>query len=86
MNGYQFNRQFPISKYIVDFICRELKLIIEVDGYSHEFKYEDDLQRDKHLNSLGYYVLRFTEQQVRHALDDVAETIENEIEKLREKR
>ena len=37
MYGYQFNRQFVIEYYIVDFVCRKLKLIIEVDGYSHNF-------------------------------------------------
>ena len=46
MAGYQFNRQFAIKidelNIIVDFICRKLKLIIEVDGYSHNFKYKDD--------------------------------------------
>ena len=36
--GYQFNRQFCIDDYIVDFIARKLKLIIEIDGYSHKFK------------------------------------------------
>ena len=55
--GYQFNRQFPIGNYIVDFISRKLKLIIEVDGKSHEFKIDDDRKRDQYLNELGYRVV-----------------------------
>jgi very-short-patch-repair endonuclease len=43
MNGHRFLRQRPIDKYIADFICRKVKLIIEVDGYSHQFKYEADI-------------------------------------------
>jgi len=84
MYGYQFNRQFSINHYIVDFLCRELKLIIEIDGYSHDFKYEQDIERDRFMNSHGYCVLRFSEQQVRHELDNVAETIENEILRLKQ--
>lgn len=84
MLGYQFNRQFPIHHYIVDFLCRELKLIIEIDGYSHDFKYKQDIERDRFINSHGYCVLRFSEQQVRHKLDDVIEVIENEIIRLKQ--
>ena len=82
MYGYQFNRQFPIDNYIVDFICRKLKLIIELDGYSHNFKYEKDRFRDAYLAELGFTVLRFTEQQVRHDLDNVVAAIEQFIEKM----
>lgn len=57
-HGYQFNRQFCIGDYIVDFISRKLKLIIEVDGYSHNFKYEKDKLRDEQLSELGYAVVR----------------------------
>ncbi|NGP87451.1 endonuclease domain-containing protein [Fodinibius halophilus] len=50
IHGYQFNRQFCIDNYIVDFISRKLKLIIEVDGYSHRFKHKEDKLRDKNLS------------------------------------
>jgi very-short-patch-repair endonuclease len=82
MCGYQFNRQFPLENYIVDFICRTLKIIIEVDGYSHNFKHEQDEIRDKKLSELGFKVLRFSEQQVRHDIDSVAEVIQQWVEKL----
>ena len=83
---YQFNRQFALKfdnlNIIVDFICRQLKLIIEVDGYSHNFKYDDDLHRDKILEEHGYTVLRFTEFEVRNDLQNVIRNIEIKIESL----
>jgi len=79
LHGYQFNRQFSIETYIVDFICRKLKLIIEIDGYSHKFKYDDDLKRDKKLNELGYNVVRFSENQVMNDLPNVIRALEIEI-------
>jgi very-short-patch-repair endonuclease len=82
MLGYQFNRQFAIDHYIVDFICRKLKLIIEIDGYSHNFKYESDLIRDQYFINYGYTILRFSEQQVKLDLDNVARIIENKIIEL----
>ena len=57
--GYRFRRQFPIGSYIVDFVCREKKIIIELDGGQHnqssEIQY--DLKRTKFLESEGYIVL-----------------------------
>ena len=93
MLGYQFNRQFAIQipplqrglgglNIIVDFICRKLKLIIEIDGYSHNFKYEQDKLRDKKLSKNGYNVLRITEHDVKYDLDNVIRAIENRIHEL----
>ena len=47
MLGYQFNRQKPLGNYIVDFYCKKLNLVIEVDGYSHQSKHKEDLKREK---------------------------------------
>jgi very-short-patch-repair endonuclease len=77
--GYQFNRQLPIQSYIVDFACRKLKLIIEVDGYSHNFKIEKDKLRDETLLSLGYKVIRFTEKDIRYDLNNVIRALQKEI-------
>ncbi len=81
--GFQFNRQFAMNlknkKIIVDFICRKLKLIIEIDGYSHQFKHKEDIQRDEELESLGYEVIRFSEQEVRFDLDNVIRTILDKV-------
>ena len=79
-HGYQFNRQFIIDNYIVDFVCRKLKLIIEIDGYSHQFKHKRDIELDKYLNNKGYRVLRFKESEVKHKLDDVVWHLEKFLE------
>ena len=59
--GYKFLRQYPIKPYIVDFICREAKIIIEIDGGQHN--QAKDIAYDKvrtdYLNKLGYKVIRF---------------------------
>lgn len=62
--GLQFNRQFIIENYIVDFICRELKLIIELDGNYHDQIIDQDRVRDKRLKELGYEVVRIPEKLV----------------------
>ena len=75
--GYQFNRQFAIGYFIVDFICRKLNLIVEVDGRSHQFKTTEDQKRDLELEKLGYKILRISEQDVRHDLQNVIRALES---------
>ncbi len=81
--GYQFNRQFVLGNYIVDFICRKLKLIIEIDGGSHSFK-TNDSERQLQLEKLGYTILRFEEYQVVKKLEDVIYAIEYAVLSLEE--
>ena len=57
--GYQFTRQKPIGEYIVDFYCSKLKLVIEIDGITHNDREENDIIRQKKLESLGLTVIRF---------------------------
>ena len=64
-------RQRPIDKYIVDFFIPAYKLIIEIDGSSHEFKNEEDVIRQTNLKALGFRVIRFREKEV---LDDPVAT------------
>ena len=85
MYGYQFNRQHPIGEYIVDFICRKLNLIIEIDGSSHLSKSVHDRTRQNFLEGLGYVVLRFSEAEVVYRLDEVAEKICYAVESLEKK-
>ncbi|MCQ2966733.1 MAG: DUF559 domain-containing protein [Alphaproteobacteria bacterium] len=62
--GFKFRRQYPVdNKYIVDFICIEKKLIIEVDGSQH-IDNEKDILRTKYLNNLGYRIIRFWDNDV----------------------
>ena len=59
IEGYKFRRQRPIGPYIVDFVCLEKSLVIEVDGGQHEGQLVHDTSRDAWLESQGYRVLRF---------------------------
>lgn len=77
--SYQFNRQFAIGNYIVDFVCRKLKLVIEIDGRSHQFKIDRDRQRDQYLEDPGYCVVRIAESDVTHDLNNVIRTLENHL-------
>ncbi|MCJ8164151.1 DUF559 domain-containing protein [Pontibacter sp. E15-1] len=80
--GYSFLRQRPIANYIADFMCKELKLIIEVDGYSHNFKTEEDIKRDKDLAELGFTTLRFTDDEVMKDLPNVERAIQGFINRF----
>ena len=68
LEGYKFRRQRPLGGYIVDLICLEQKLIVEVDGGQHSGQHKYDLERDEWLESQGHRVLRFWNNQV---LDEV---------------
>ena len=85
MNGYQFNRQFIIEDYIVDFISRKLNLIIELDGSSHLTKGSADYERHTRLEEPGFTLLRFSEFEVLAALEDVHNKIFYAIEAIEEK-
>ena len=81
MLGSGFRRQRPIDKYIVDFVCLELNLIIEVDGYSHQLSENEakDRIRQDHLESLGYTVIRFKDEEVLNSMNQVREAIQRQI-------
>ncbi len=76
MLGYQFMRQKPIGNYIVDFYCAKLKLVIEVDGDSHQFKFTEDVERQDWLKDLGITVLRFGDLEVKKDMENVLRNIE----------
>ncbi len=78
MMGYKFSRQKPIDNYIADFFCNELKLTIELDGYSHQIDevFEKDLKKTKVLNNLGISVLHFDDKDVFENIDNVLREIE----------
>jgi very-short-patch-repair endonuclease len=84
MLGYPFRRQRPIENYIVDFVCLPLKLIIEVDGFSHQIpeNEEKDLDRQQKLESLGFTVMRFTDKEVLGDLRQTRELLQRKIELL----
>ncbi len=82
VRGYDFDRQRPIDRYIVDFYCKDLKLAIEIDGSSHdgeEATRRDNIRQER-LESLGVNFLRFTESQVRQQMIMVINSIKQWID------
>jgi very-short-patch-repair endonuclease len=73
--GLKFKRQKPMGLYVVDFVCMERKLVIELDGGQHADNREYDQQRDAWLSSQGYTVLRFWNNQLTENMDGVLEQI-----------
>ncbi len=78
LNGFGFRRQAPLGRYIVDFVSHACKLVIEVDGGSHDFesRIRHDIQRDAWLGSRGYRIQRFTNDEVLKNLEGVVVAIE----------
>lgn len=75
-HGFDFHRQKPIDEYIVDFYCSKLKLVIEIDGSSHDGKLEKDAERQRRLEGLGLTVLQFLDFEVKANLDGVLKALE----------
>jgi very-short-patch-repair endonuclease len=87
MMNYTFNRQKPLDRYIVDFYCKPLNLVIEIDGAYHfepEQRVKDNL-RQQLLEQMGLHFLRFTEQQVRKDMDIVLKLIRKYITEFENK-
>ena len=86
MLGHQFYRQKPIGNYIVNFFSYTLRLVIEVDGESHdESVFEYDQIRQKYLESIGLTVLRFDDLEVKRDMPDVLRVIEEWVKKKQKK-
>jgi very-short-patch-repair endonuclease len=85
--GYDFHRQKPILNFIVDFYCRELKLVIELDGITHHddtVAIKDQLKEDI-LKQQGLEVMRFSDHQVIKDMENVMRAVENYILSYEEK-
>ena len=78
IDGHKFVRQEPISDYICDFVCREKRVVIEVDGGQHS-ESAADVIRDRRLATEGFKVLRFWNNDVLGNLEGVLITIQNEL-------
>jgi len=74
INGHKFVRQEPIGRFVVDFICRDQRLVIEVDGGQHA-ESASDKARDRWLLERNYRILRFWNNEVMNNIDGVLETI-----------
>lgn len=81
VEGWKFRRQAPIGDYVVDFLCVAAKLVVELDGSTHdELKFDYDQRRQAWLESQGYKVLRFSsDYSDQDYLEGVVETIYLEL-------
>ena len=64
--GYKFRRQFSVNNLVVDFCSEQLKVVIELDGWTHDFEATQlkDMRKQKMLESNGYKVVRYTNEQI----------------------
>jgi len=77
LSGHKFRRQQPIGKYIVDFVCLEKRLVIELDGGQHaeDAQAQNDSQRTAWLEQNGYRVLRFWNHEILHSIEAIKQAI-----------
>jgi lysyl-tRNA synthetase class 2 len=80
LGGWKFKRQCPVDWFIVDFICADAHLIVELDGGQHAVRAETDARRTEILESLGYLVLRYWNSDVMANTDGVVEDIATMLE------
>ncbi|GGF80204.1 DNA methyltransferase [Rhizobium wenxiniae] len=78
IEGFKFKRQVPLDGYILDFICFEARMIIEVDGSQHAESASDKI-RDAHFSTHGFRILRFWNAEVEDSLDSVVLAIRAEL-------
>jgi len=81
IKGYKFTRQKPVSNYIVDFYCSRLRLAIEIDGSSHNYKVQKDEIRQEKIEKQDIKILRIYDSDVKNNLKGVITMIEDWIEK-----
>ena len=78
--GLKFRRQETIGPYIVDFCCREIRLIVELDGMSHDETHVRDRVRERRLTAQGYRLVRVTNSDVSEGLEAVARFVAREAD------
>ncbi len=79
MAGLKFRRQHPFENYILDFVCLEKKIVVELDGGQHQERIAEDGLRTKALGNAGFRVLRFWNHEVLHKSGAVVERIWQEL-------
>jgi very-short-patch-repair endonuclease len=80
LGGFKFRRQAPLERYVVDFLCSDAKLILEIDGPTHDGRLAFDAARTEALGAMGYLVLRFTNEDVLANIDGVLDEVFHTLE------
>jgi very-short-patch-repair endonuclease len=81
--GWKFRRQEPVGRYVVDFLCASIRLIVELDGRSHDEREAEDNARQTYLEQMGFLVVRVGNDRLISDLDGVAEAIADACEERR---
>jgi very-short-patch-repair endonuclease len=82
LGGYKFSRQIQIGPFYGDLVCRTMKLVIELDGFSHEFSSVTDEARTKYMVREGYRVMRFQNSEIFSNVDGVLTAILEELKTM----
>jgi very-short-patch-repair endonuclease len=80
--GLKFRRQQPLHPYIADFACMKARLVVELDGPSHDTRLAYDAKRNLDLQKMGWTVIRFTNEDVRDNLEAVIQAVINKAHEL----
>ena len=78
-HNLDFHRQKPIDEYVVNFFCSKLKLVIEIDGASHDSRMDDDAKRQSRLEELDLVVVRYLDSDVKGNLDGILRDLEKKF-------
>ena len=81
LNGLHFRRQQVVHGYFPDFYCHQHELIVEVDGDIHDLQQEYDAEREEYLESLGFRIIRFTNEEITKNLKGVLQRIVDECKR-----
>jgi very-short-patch-repair endonuclease len=81
--GLKWRRQVPVDVYFADFLCKEARLVVELDGEAHLGRDAYDRARTRAIQACGYQVIRFTNDEVAADLDDVLRRILAEVQAAR---
>ena len=79
LRDQKFRRQRPIGRYVVDFVCLNHRLVVEIDGGQHGQQANDDQRRTKFMEAKGFRVLRFWNHEVLTNIEGVLQTLENAL-------
>jgi adenine-specific DNA-methyltransferase len=82
ISGFKFRRQHPFGDYIIDFVCLEAMLAVEVDGSQHTAQQAKDKARTEYLKRAGFRVLRFWNNEVLSDIDSVTTVIWRAMQEL----
>lgn len=82
ISGFKFRRQHPFGDYIIDFVCLEAMLAVEVDGSQHNARQAEDAARTEYLKHAGFRVLRFWNNEVMSEIDSVMAVIWRALQEI----